>query len=225
MEPVIKSNTFTEEGRIMQVEYAIKNVSKAPSMIGLVCTNGLILLGFKTKPTLQREKIFKINANIYVGVAGMFSDGIQLITLARMESENYRESFEQEMCVKSLANVVGENKQDFTLGAGLRPFGVSIMYAGKEEEEGNFCLYSTDPSGSVNRWKKLCVGDSNEQINSKLKEVGDVSIEQGMGELFKILKVCKDCGRKDIDKLEVMHMYGDKRVFLTAEQIGEYIKE
>lgn len=41
-------NAFNEEGRILQVEYAIKNVSNAGTTLGLVCKDGIFLLGITT---------------------------------------------------------------------------------------------------------------------------------------------------------------------------------
>lgn len=216
-----KTNTFTEEGRILQVEYAIKNVSKAPTMLALVCTDGLIMLGFKSTPSLQREKIFKASKNIYMGISGMFSDAIQLVSHARIESEEHKESYEDELSVRSLACSVGGVKQSFTIGGGLRPFGVSILYGGAEDD--GYVLYSTDPSGSVSRWKGLCIGEHDEQINSKLKELGDVDVKQGTIEVIKILKGCKDCTERDVEKLEILHMHEGKREYLTKEEILKYL--
>lgn len=223
MESKPKTNTYTEEGRILQVEYAIKNVTKAPTMLGLVCTDGLILLGYKSTPNQQREKIFKVSNNIHLGIAGLFSDAIQLIGHARVESEEYKEYFEDEISVQSLANALGGVKQRFTISGGKRPFGVSILYGGSLEDE--FVLYCTDPSGSVSRWKGLCIGENDEQINTKLREIGDIDIKQGTKKIIGILKSCKDCTEKDVEKLEILHMFENKRIFLSKEEIMQYLNE
>ena len=45
--------------------------------------------------------------------------------------------------------------------AGLRPFGVSILYAGWDKHHG-FQLYHSDPSGNFGGWKAQAIGSNNQ---------------------------------------------------------------
>jgi 20S proteasome subunit alpha 3 len=47
--------------------------------------------------------------------------------------------------------------------SGLRPFGVSFLYAGWDEHFG-YQLYQSDPSGNYGGWKATCIG-ANSQVN------------------------------------------------------------
>lgn len=212
-----KTNTFTDEGRILQVEFAIKNVSKAPTMIGYTCNDGIILLGMKNSPTTKKEKIYKISKNIYCAIAGIFSDAIQLVGYARVRSEGYREYYEDEIPVRSVANAVGVLKQGFTIGGGLRPFGVSLLYAGIND---GYELFSTDPSGAVIKWKGVCFGEMEDQINSALKDLQEnLSLEEATREILKILAKVKELGENKIELLEIMHFTKEKKRFLSHEEI------
>ena len=48
-------------------------------------------------------------------------------------------------------------KQGYTQHGGLRPFGVSFIYAGYDTQRG-FQLYQSNPSGNYGGWKATSVG-------------------------------------------------------------------
>ena len=48
------------------------------------------------------------------------------------------------------------------LSPGLRPFGVSFLYAGWDRHHG-FQLYHSDPSGNYAGWRATCIG-ANDQV-------------------------------------------------------------
>lgn len=216
-----KTNTFTDEGRILQVEFAIKNVSKAPTMIGYTCKDGILLLGLKTAPSSKNEKIYKISPNIYCTIAGIFADALQLVGYARVESENFRESFEDEIPVRALAKEVGSLKQSFTIGGGLRPFGVSLLYAGIEDD---YVLYSSDPSGSVIKWRGVCFGEMEDQINNALKDLrNDLNLQEATVEVLKILSKVKEMNEGKAELMEVMHFTKERKKILSCEEIKELL--
>jgi 20S proteasome subunit alpha 3 len=53
-------------------------------------------------------------------------------------------------------------------GTGLRPFGVSFLFAGWDEHFG-FQLYQSDPSGNYGGWKATAIGANHQAANSILK--------------------------------------------------------
>jgi 20S proteasome subunit alpha 3 len=54
------------------------------------------------------------------------------------------------------------------LVSGLRPFGVSFLFAGWDEHFG-FQLYQSDPSGNYGGWKATAIGANHQAANSILK--------------------------------------------------------
>ncbi len=50
-------------------------------------------------------------------------------------------------------------KQSYTQHGGLRPFGVSFLYAGYDRHHG-FQLYLSDPSGNYGGWKATAIGQN-----------------------------------------------------------------
>ncbi|EJW03788.1 hypothetical protein EDEG_01917 [Edhazardia aedis USNM 41457] len=219
-----RTNTFTEEGRILQVEYAIKNVSRAGTMLGYVCTDGVLLLGLKKGISSSRkEKIYKISPQIYVAMAGISSDALQLLSYARIESEKHCEHYCAEIPLKSLCTRVGELKQGFTQGGGKRPFGVSFIYAGMQNDD--YALYSTDPSGSVLKWHALCCGEFEDVINASLKNglKQGICLDEATREVMKIIKVAREIKDEDLKLFEILHFKKDEKRFLTLEEIKSYL--
>ena len=57
----------------------------------------------------------------------------------------------------------------FLAPAGLRPYGVSLLYAGWDETYG-FQLYGSDPSGNYGGWKAYCIGANSQSAMSLMKQ-------------------------------------------------------
>lgn len=51
----------------------------------------------------------------------------------------------------------------------MRPFGVSLLYAGWDEHNG-FQLYHSDPSGNYGGWKATAIGANAQAAQSILKQ-------------------------------------------------------
>lgn len=61
------------------------------------------------------------------------------------------------MPVEQLVQQVCNMKQSYTQHGGMRPFGVSFLYAGWDKVYG-YQLYQSDPSGNYGGWKATCIG-------------------------------------------------------------------
>ncbi|KCZ76318.1 hypothetical protein H311_02690, partial [Anncaliia algerae PRA109] len=110
-----KANIFTEEGRILQVEYAIKNVSNAGTIISVICTDGVLLLGLKKgTPSLYREKIYPLSDDIYCAVSGSFADCLKLVGFARLKSQEITDEFGISCPIETISKKIGELKQSMT---------------------------------------------------------------------------------------------------------------
>ncbi|KAF9763598.1 putative proteasome subunit alpha type-3 [Nosema granulosis] len=220
-------NVFNEEGRLLQIEFAIKNVSKAGTIIGVVCSNGVVLLGInKEEIKTQREKIYPITDNIYIALCGLFGDAMLLKKYAQITAQDTLEMYDQDASLLSVIKAVSKKKQLFTQYAQTRPFGVSFLYAGMENDE--FRLYSTDPAGTINQWKGVAYGENEDGINKGLRNEypeGDIDMERGTVELIKILSKVVECGTKESSRLEILH-YGENNIkYLSREEIKKILED
>ncbi|KAL0266124.1 UNVERIFIED_CONTAM: hypothetical protein PYX00_011840 [Menopon gallinae] len=222
-----RANVFTEEGRILQVEYAIKNVANAGTIAGLVCTDGVLVIGIKKgSSTGGHEKIYKVCSNIYCAVSGLFSDCIRVVKQARLKAHDVLEELGVVYPVSTLARIIGEMKQRLTQIGGTRPFGVAMLYIG--EEDGKYVMFSTDPSGTVGEWKGKCYGENEDAINTAMKkEFADktLCLDEATTKMFSILASARELGEKEADIVEVLHFKGAFSTYVGTEHISAILRE
>ena len=88
--------TFSPEGRLHQVEYAVEAINNAGTAVGLLATDGVIMAGEKQKatklldPPKSSEKIYKLDDHLATVVAGLTADANILINEARLAAQRYR---------------------------------------------------------------------------------------------------------------------------------------
>lgn len=92
-----------------------------------------------------------------VAVAGITSDANTLIDYARRVYQQYALNYGEPMPIEQLVQHVCNMKQSYTQHGGMRPFGVSFLYAGWDKIYGHQ-LYQSDPSGNYGGWKATCIG-------------------------------------------------------------------
>ena len=85
-------------------------------------------------------------------------------------------------------------KQGYTQYGGLRPFGVSFLFAGWDEHHG-FQLYQSDPSGNYGGWKAKAIGANNQAAQSILQsdyKDGETNLKEAMMLAIKVLSKSMD---------------------------------
>ena len=182
-----RTTTFSPEGRLFQVEYAMEAINNAASALGLLCSDGIVLAVEKRvqsklleKPKTS-EKMYKIDNHIACAVAGLTSDANILLNEARLLAQKHRYRYREPQNVESMIKALCNMKQSYTQFGGLRPFGVSFLIAGWDKHFG-FQLYLSDPSGNYGGWNAAAIGNNNQIAKDKLKSTYDqkMSVEEGL---------------------------------------------
>jgi 20S proteasome subunit alpha 3 len=215
------TTTFSPDGRLHQVEYAIEAINNAGTAVGILAADGIVLAGEKNKPSSllapskSAEKMYKIDEHITTVVAGLTADANILIQNARVTAQRYIYTYQEPMPVEMLVKNVCNFKQGYTQYGGLRPFGVAFLFAGWDESHG-YQLYMSDPSGNYSGWKATCIGQNNQGGKSLLKteyEEG-LSIPAAIKLAVKVLIKSMDATTAAADRLEfcVLSKEGDKLV-------------
>lgn len=80
-------NTFSPEGRIYQIEYAMNASKLGSSGLGLIYKNGVIFFVEKKLPSILVEKqgfdkISQIDSHLYCLVSGLIADSQKLLESA-----------------------------------------------------------------------------------------------------------------------------------------------
>jgi 20S proteasome subunit alpha 3 len=126
-------------------------------------------------------------------VAGMTADANILINIARQAAQRYLLSYNEDIPCEQLVRRLCDLKQGYTQHGGLRPFGVSFIYAGWDPQR-EFQLYQSNPSGNYGGWKATSVGANNASAQSLLKQDYDesCSLKEACGLAVKVLSKTMD---------------------------------
>ncbi|KAI9314216.1 proteasome subunit alpha type-4 [Dichotomocladium elegans] len=204
-----RTTIFSPEGRLYQVEYAMEAISLAGIALGVLAKDGIVIAAEKkvTSKLLEQsssaEKIYKLSDRMICGVAGMTADANILINWTRSNAQKYLFTYNEEIPVEQLVQRVCDLKQGYTQYGGLRPFGVSFIFAGYDDQHG-FQLYHSDPSGNYGGWKATCIGANNATAQSILKQdyKDDMTVEEAKALAVKVLSKTMDSTTLNSEKLE-----------------------
>ncbi|KAI4747380.1 proteasome subunit alpha type [Aureobasidium sp. EXF-12298] len=194
-----RTTIFSPEGRLYQVEYALEAISHAGTALGILAKDGIVLAAERkvTSKLLEQdtsaEKLYTLNDNMICAVAGMTADANILINYARSAAQNYLLTYNQEIPCEQLVRRLCDLKQGYTQHGGLRPFGVSFIYAGYDDQR-QFQLYQSNPSGNYGGWKATSVGANNASAQSLLKQDynDECSLREACGLAVKVLSKTMD---------------------------------
>lgn len=93
-----------------------------------------------------------LDRNIISAVAGYTADASSLVNYCRNVAQTHLAQYSENMPVEQLVKRVCDMKQGYTQYGGLRPFGVSFLFAGYDPHH-QFQLYASDPSGNYSGWR------------------------------------------------------------------------
>lgn len=224
---------FSPEGRLFQVEYAAEAIKQGTIAIGVRCPEGVALVAEKRLKPLQIpetvEKIFIIDKEIGCAIAGLTADAQILIDHARVQAQINRLNYDEPIDCKLLVKRVCDLKQVYTMNAGVRPFGVAILFAGIDMDPTEHpSLYMTSPSGAFNKYKATAIGSGSDTARETLEK--DYKDNMTMEEAIMLaLSALKKVFTKEFvpDNIELGIIRADEKVFkkLSVEEKEEYISK
>jgi len=208
----------------------------AGSTIGVLAQDGIVLAGEKktTSKLLdqgkQHEKIFQINGQLFCAVAGLTSDANVLINKLRVSAGQHVFTYGEPIPVETLVTGICDVKQGYTQFGGLRPFGVSFLVAGYDENFG-FQLYHTDPSGNFSSWKAYAIGLNNNTAQQIMRQDWneDLKLPGALELAAKVLVKTMDTATPNAEKLEFavvqMTPNGPKFRMLKDDEVNKLMKD
>lgn len=222
--------TFSPSGKLVQIEYALNAVAAGATALGIKAKNGIVLATEKRMPsplmneeTLQRVSM--ITDSIGLVYAGMGPDSRVLVSKARKSAAAYYRTYQEQIPVSQLVREVASVMQEFTQSGGVRPFGVSLLVAGFDDEGPQLC--QIDPSGSYFAWKATSIGKN--MVNAKTfleKRYSDeIELEDAIHTAILTLKEGVE-GQITENNIEI-GVIGPDRVFkvLSVAETRDYLLE
>ncbi len=185
---------FSPDGRLLQVEYAKKTVRQGSTAIGIVCSDGVVLVADKRivdKLVVAEsiEKVWQIDDHIASTAAGILSDARVLVERAQVRAQQHKVTYDTPIDIITIVKDACDIKQICTQSGGLRPFGVSLLIAGIDTEPK---LFETDPTGLFFRYKATAIGEGEQEVEKVLQAEykASITVEEALNlavkSLFKI---------------------------------------
>jgi 20S proteasome subunit alpha 4 len=136
--------------------------------------------------------------------SGLTADGRILANKARVECQSYRLNYDDNPPIEYISKYIAETKQKYTQRGGVRPFGISALIAGLDNN-GKPHLYYTDPSGSFSEWKAQACGRNSKQVSEYLEKhyKEGISNENGTKLVVKALLDVVESGNKNIELMVI----------------------
>ena len=180
-------NTFSPEGRLFQVEYAIEAIKLGSTAIAIRTDHGVVLAVEKrmSSPLMEPsslDKIMEIDSHIACAVSGLTADAQSMVEHGRVQAQNHYFTYNEPMPAQALTQALCDLGANFGTGeedSMSRPLGVALLVAGYDEDEG-YQLYHTDPSGTFLKYKAKAIGSGSEGAQTTLQEEykDDFTLEQ-----------------------------------------------
>jgi len=228
-------NTFSPEGRLFQVEYAIEAIKLGSTAVGIATREGVVLAVEKRvtstlmEPTAT-EKIVEIDKHIGCACSGLMADSKTLIDRARVEAQNHWFMYNEKMTVESVTQAVSNlaiqfGDSDSDGQAMSRPFGVAILFAGVDQDGTQ--LYHMDPSGTYVQCDAKAIGSGCEGAQQALQEAyhKNMTLAEALKCILTILKQVME-EKLSSTNVEVAKITpGEGYHFFTKEEVEVAIKD
>jgi proteasome alpha subunit len=221
---------FSPDGRLFQVEYAMELVNRGATILGIRCSEGVVLGAEENVEPLEEAeyswKIFRVDDHVGAAIVGLSSDARILLDQARVNAQSNKLTYDEPIDVEVVTKRISDVKQLYTQHAGVRPFGVSIIFAGVDKTGSR--VFGTHPSGTYRGYKATAQGAGRDTVLAILKDEqrDDMKLEEA-------IKLTTKCLIKALEarqlppriKIAVIPAGTKKMEMLSDEKTEEYIKQ
>jgi 20S proteasome subunit alpha 2 len=223
--------TFSPSGKLLQIEHALAAVNRAgTTTLGIRAVNGVVIASErKAQPLVDVNsfhKIEKVTDTVGYSYAGMGADFRILLQHARKAAANYHLTYHERIPVRVVTKDTAAVMQEYTQRGGARPFGVSLLIAGVDDDGPQ--LFQADPSGSYFEWKATAVGQNfvNAKAFLEKRYTDDMELEDAIHTAILTLREGFE-GVITKDNIEIGVCSTTDKTFriLTPAEVLDYLEE
>ncbi len=218
---------FSPDGRLYQVEYALETVRRGSLAVGIKANQGIVLAveekGRKLQSYDSVNKMFQIDDHVGAVGAGYISDARIQVDSARVLAQSNRLVYDEPVDIEAIAKRIADMNQQYTQYAGVRPFGVSLIIGGVDEDNGPV-VFLADPTGNYSGFQAIAIGQGGDQVNDYLEKSyeGGLSLDEAITLAVECIYLVSEekSGTAHI-KVAVVDTATKKWRRLTEEEIGK----
>jgi len=219
--------TFSPSGKLVQIEHALTAVGSGQTSLGIKAANGVVIATEKKLPSnlVDVQKIQALTPNIGVVYSGMGPDFRVLVRKSRKQAQQYYRLYKESIPVTQLVRETAAVMQEFTQSGGVRPFGVSLLIAGYDDNGPQ--LYQVDPSGSYFSWKASAMGKnvSNAKTFLEKRYTEDMELDDAIHTAILTLKEGYE-GQISSSNIEIGIIRPDREFrVLSPAEIKDFLEE
>ncbi|OXC64141.1 hypothetical protein AYX13_06356 [Cryptococcus neoformans] len=165
------NTTFSPQGKLFQVEYALEAVKQGSAAIGLRSNTHAVLLTLKRSTgelATYQKKLIRIDDHIGVAIAGLTSDARVLSNYMRQKAMQSRMTYGRATPVARLVQSIADRAQTNTQEYGRRPYGVGFLVIGKDETGPH--LFEFSPAGTAFEYYAHSIGARSQSAKTYLEK-------------------------------------------------------
>ena len=171
------------------------------------------------------RKLEKITPSCGFVYSGIGPDYRVLVKRARKQSQTYFLTYNELKPIRAIVQGTAGIMQEYTQAGGVRPFGVSLLVAGFDEEGPQ--LFQVDPSGAYYGWKASAIGKNYKNARSFLEKrySEDMEVDDAIHTALLTMREGFE-GEMNEHNIELA-VVGEDRIFklFTPAEIKDYLDE
>lgn len=198
--------TFTEDGRLAQVEYGMEASLRGSTIAAVVTSQGIIFWIAHS----SWAKVYRLDHHLWLITAGLSGDARALATMLQRACQQIRMQYGEAATTEEVAKLAGQAQHELTRTGGARPLGCTAIVVGidppsMETDEttgapilGIPRLYETDPGGIVEDCTYCVAGKGRSSLGKVLAPLVDALVSSSKS-LFDVAAVITKIFVKEVD--------------------------
>jgi 20S proteasome subunit alpha 1 len=167
---------FNQEGRLWQVEYALKAVKLSDiTAVAAKGTDSVVVVVQKKIPHVLIDPsslthMFRITEHVGACLVGLLTDVLYICRRLRYSATNFQQKNGFEIPVSVLASNLSSIHQLESQYQAIRPTAVSAILFGFDPTSASFALYRVDPAGLASGFKAVSAGGTEGEVMTALEK-------------------------------------------------------
>jgi len=193
--------TWSPQGRLHQVEYAMEAVKQGSATVGLKSKTHAVMVALKranSELSAHQKKMLPIDDHVGISIAGLTADARTISRWMRTECLNNRYSHDSPLPISRMIADLGNKMQVCTQRYGKRPYGVGLLVAGYDDLGPH--IFQTCPSANYYDCRAMAIGARSQAARTYLEKFLDTFADCELDELVKHgLRALRDTLPNEVD--------------------------